>query len=78
MLLGLAFGLALGLTFGLVVGLSFGLVDGLAVGLVGGLAVWLVLGLVSTAWGQWLVLARFWLPLSGRLPWPLMDFLDDA
>jgi NACHT domain len=30
------------------------------------------------AWGQWLVLARLWLPLRGRLPWALMAFLEDA
>lgn len=33
---------------------------------------------VMTAWGHWLIFARFWLPLTGRLPWNLMAFLDDA
>lgn len=27
---------------------------------------------------QWVVLARIWLPLTGRLPWAVMTFLDDA
>ncbi|WP_424709700.1 helix-turn-helix domain-containing protein [Kitasatospora acidiphila] len=31
-----------------------------------------------SAWGQWLVLSRFWLPLTGRLPWNTIAFLDDA
>jgi hypothetical protein len=31
-----------------------------------------------TAWGQWLAVARIWLPLHGRLPWALIAFLDDA
>ncbi|GAA2807610.1 hypothetical protein GCM10010441_35450 [Kitasatospora paracochleata] len=31
-----------------------------------------------TAWGQWLALVRFWLPLTGRLPWNTSAFLDDA
>lgn len=35
-----------------------------------------VLGL--TAWGQWAVFGRFWLPLTGRLPWAVPEFLDDA
>ncbi|MER5889164.1 helix-turn-helix domain-containing protein [Streptomyces sp. NPDC001941] len=34
--------------------------------------------LVFTAWGQWLVLARVWLPIAGRLPWDPAAFLDDA
>jgi len=35
-------------------------------------------GLMTTAWGQWLVFARLWLPLAGRLPWRLPAFLQDA
>ncbi|MBO0803669.1 MAG: hypothetical protein J2P25_11425 [Nocardiopsaceae bacterium] len=31
-----------------------------------------------TAWGQWLVMARVVLPLTGRLPWRLTGFLQDA
>ncbi|MEU6857730.1 helix-turn-helix domain-containing protein [Glycomyces sp. NPDC046736] len=31
-----------------------------------------------SGWGQWLVFGRLWLPLTGRLPWPLPVFLDDA
>ncbi|GAX57604.1 hypothetical protein SO3561_09174 [Streptomyces olivochromogenes] len=31
-----------------------------------------------TAWGQWVAPARVWLPLTGRLPWALIEFLDDA
>lgn len=34
--------------------------------------------LTFTAWGQWLLLTRFWLPLTGRLPWATAAFLDDA
>jgi hypothetical protein len=30
------------------------------------------------AWGHWLVLARLWLPLRGRVPWAVMAFLEDA
>lgn len=36
------------------------------------------LGLALTPWGRWLVLARLWLPLTGRLPWAVVAFLDDA
>lgn len=34
--------------------------------------------LALTAWGNWVVLARLWLPLTGRLPRQLLAFLDDA
>jgi hypothetical protein len=50
----------------------------LAVGLASGLAVGLA-GLTggSRAWLCCVVAAR-WLAVTGRLPWRLMDFLDDA
>ncbi len=32
----------------------------------------------NSAWIYWLVLARGWLPLTGRLPWRVQAFLDDA
>lgn len=31
-----------------------------------------------TAWGQWLILARFWWPMTGRMPWAMIAFLEDA
>ncbi|WP_329317032.1 NACHT domain-containing protein (plasmid) [Streptomyces sp. NBC_00597] len=34
--------------------------------------------LSMTAWGEWVVLAHVWLPLTGRLPWRAMAFLEDA
>ncbi|HEV2778725.1 MAG TPA: NACHT domain-containing protein [Actinophytocola sp.] len=40
----------------------------------GGMSIWMLFG---TAWGPWLI-ARFWLALTGRLPWTLMAFLADA
>jgi hypothetical protein len=50
----------------------------LALGLVGGIGGGLSYVLSLTAWGQWVVFARVWLPLTGRLPWRLSAFLDDA
>jgi hypothetical protein len=50
--------------------LVFGLVSRLVIGL----GYWLSL----TAWGQWVILARLWLPLTGRSPWAVAPFLDDA
>ncbi|HUQ60104.1 helix-turn-helix domain-containing protein [Lentzea sp.] len=50
----------------------------LAIGLVGGIGGGLAYVLSLTAWGQWVVFARVWLPLTGRLPWRLPDFLADA
>lgn len=37
----------------------------------------LVVSVVYTSWGRFMV-ARTWFALSGRLPWRLMAFLDDA
>ncbi len=34
--------------------------------------------LALTVWGRWLVFGRLWLPLTGRLPWAVPAFLDDA
>lgn len=76
----LTWGLALGLTHLLMVVFTQGPLEpvdvprDLAVGAVIGLAI----GISLTAWGQWLVFARIWLPLTGRLPWAVAAFLDDA
>ncbi|WP_034592999.1 helix-turn-helix domain-containing protein [Hamadaea tsunoensis] len=51
---------------------------GLTIGVVGGLSAGLAYVLAFTAWGQWIVFGRVWLPLTGRLPWRPMSFLDDA
>jgi hypothetical protein len=31
-----------------------------------------------SAWSQWVILIRVWLPLTGQLPWPVHAFLTDA
>lgn len=76
----LVFGLVFGLGVGLVGGLwgGLGLVGGLAWGFVGGFGGGLGLVLSVTAWGQWVVFSRVWLPLTGRFPWAVLAFLDDA
>jgi len=51
---------------------------GLALGFVGGIGGGLGYAMSLTAWGQWAVFARVWLPLTGRLPWSVPAFLDDA
>jgi transcriptional regulator with XRE-family HTH domain len=64
-------------TVGVLHGPRLGLVYGLSYGLVLGLAI--SLGAASlTAWGTWMVFARVWLPVNGRLPWSLPEFLEDA
>ncbi|MFH9969611.1 NACHT domain-containing protein [Streptomyces mirabilis] len=73
----LAVGLVIGLGYGITIGLVNGFVVGLASGLAAGLAVGLGVGTL-TAWGRWVVLVRVWLPLTGRLPWAVNAFLDDA
>ncbi|MFC9293751.1 helix-turn-helix domain-containing protein [Streptomyces sp. NPDC057011] len=58
--------------------LNWGVQDSLFIGTVGGLGGTASYVLTFTAWGQWVVLARVWLPLAGRLPWDPAAFLDDA
>ncbi|OEJ43163.1 XRE family transcriptional regulator [Streptomyces agglomeratus] len=58
--------------------LNWGLQDSLFIGAVGGLGGAASYVLAFTAWGQWFVFSRVWLPLTGRLPWDPAAFLDDA
>ena len=76
----LGWGLVLGLAHLLVLTLAVGHVHPAAVplDLVLGPVIGLAIGISLTAWGQWLVFARVWLPLTGRLPWSVAAFLDDA
>jgi hypothetical protein len=66
---GLAAGLWSGFTFLPIVGLQWGLWAGLVAGL--------GLSMSRTAWPSYVV-AKGWLALHHRLPWPLMAFLADA
>ncbi|MER8185237.1 helix-turn-helix domain-containing protein [Kitasatospora sp. NPDC094015] len=63
---------------GLLGPLTWPLADGLFVGAVGGIGGALAYTFSFTAWGQWVVVCRVWLPLTGRLPWDPVAFLDDA
>ncbi|WP_328788621.1 helix-turn-helix domain-containing protein [Streptomyces sp. NBC_00273] len=63
---------------GVVGPLTWPMADGLALGAVGGVAGALSYVLAFTAWGQWVLLTRIWLPLMGRLPWATVAFLEDA
>ncbi|MFF1511209.1 helix-turn-helix domain-containing protein [Streptomyces sp. NPDC058326] len=58
--------------------LNWGMPDSLFIGTIGGLGGGASYVLAFTAWGQWFVFARLWLPLTGRLPWDLVAFLEDA
>lgn len=68
----------IGLARGFLGPFVFGLDDALALGLASGLGGGLGYALCFTAWGQWVVFSRLWLPLTGRLPWGVTAFLDDA
>ncbi|MFI5530371.1 helix-turn-helix domain-containing protein [Kitasatospora sp. NPDC051853] len=70
--------LVVGLFQGTLGRLNWALQDGLLIGAVGGLGGAASYLLAFTAWGQWLLLARVWLPLTGRLPRDPVAFLDDA
>ncbi|MFR9800164.1 helix-turn-helix domain-containing protein [Streptomyces sp. MS06] len=58
--------------------LSWSLSGALPVAAAGGLGGTAAYVLAFTAWGQWILLSRIWLPLTGKLPWDTMAFLDDA
>ena len=78
---GIVVGLVRGITYGAVAGVAVGLAAGPAAGAVDGAVVAIAFGLVGsfalTKWPSY-GLARIWLALRRRLPWPLMDFLADA
>ncbi|MFD7127352.1 MULTISPECIES: helix-turn-helix transcriptional regulator [Streptomyces] len=63
---------------GLVGPLLWPLQGALLIGAVGGLGGSTSYVFAFTAWGQWLTLSRVWLPLTGRLPWDTVAFLEDA
>lgn len=67
-----------GLLDGILGPLIWNAADGLVIGVIGGLGGTCSYALSFTAWGRWLVLSRVWLPLTGRLPWDTVAFLDDA
>ncbi|MFJ9407300.1 helix-turn-helix domain-containing protein [Streptomyces sp. NPDC101393] len=81
-----AFGLLVGLAFVVVIRplpallgpLVWSLATALKLGVISGLGGALGYALSLTAWGQWAVFSRFWLPLTGRLPWAVVPFLEDA
>jgi NACHT domain/Trypsin-like peptidase domain len=80
--LGLPAGIAIGLSPGPLGGFApgpvLGLLAGLVFGIEGAFGGGLGYGLSFTAWGQWVALSRMWLPLTRRLPWAVIAFLDDA
>jgi transcriptional regulator with XRE-family HTH domain len=57
---------------------SWTLSYGLTAGAIGGSAGALAYTFAFTAWGQWLLFSRIWLPLTGKLPWAVTTFLNDA
>ena len=65
-----ALGISIGTQLGWGLGLAIGIGAAVAVG--GGNAV------AGTAWGNWIVMTRVPLVLSGTLPWAPMAFLSDA
>lgn len=76
----LGWGLVLGLAHLLMITFALGHVvpPAFPLDLVVGPVIGLAIGTSLTAWGQWLVFARVWLPLTGRLPWSMAAFLEDA
>ncbi|MCT9093579.1 helix-turn-helix domain-containing protein [Streptomyces sp. ASQP_92] len=50
----------------------------LKLGVISGLSGALGYMFCLTSWGQWTVFSRIWLPLTGRLPWSVVAFLEDA
>ncbi|OLR93474.1 helix-turn-helix transcriptional regulator [Actinokineospora bangkokensis] len=73
-------GVVLGLLHAALLALAQGRLDPatLPLDLTVGPVVGFAIGVCVTAWGHWLVFARVWLPLTGKLPWSVAAFLDDA
>ncbi|GAA2686246.1 NACHT domain-containing protein [Streptomyces lunalinharesii] len=58
--------------------LVWNLTAALKLGVISGLGGALGYAFSLTSWGQWTVFSRIWLPLTGRLPWSVVAFLEDA
>jgi hypothetical protein len=71
-------GLIIWTVFAAVTARSEGLSSATIAGLFFALLVGPLVGLGRNAWTRWLVLVRLWLPGTGRLPWRVAAFLDDA
>jgi hypothetical protein len=69
--------LAAGIGIGVVFGLGFSPGIAIGVGVSTGLGFGIVVTMLRAPWPSYM-LARSWLALRGRLPWPLMGFLEDA
>jgi hypothetical protein len=78
--LGRRLGFSLELTFdsSLQITRLFVLGAALVAGIVGGIGGGFGYVFSLTSWGQWVIFARIWLPLTGRAPWTLIAFLDEA
>lgn len=75
---GLTVGIMNGAIMGIIDGMIQGPVLGFAFAVVGGVTVGVGGVLTETAWGQWVIYCRVWLPLKGQLPWRICKFLEDA
>lgn len=78
-------GAIIGLVCGAAIGAIFGFLDTsgtplvfAAIGATGGITIAVGGALSETAWGQWIIYGRIWLPLTGKLPWRTIAFLEDA
>jgi len=69
--------LAVGLGVGVVFGLGFPLGTAISVGAFTGLGFAVVVTMLRAPWMSYTI-ARSWLAFRGKLPWPLMGFLEDA
>ncbi|MFE2601651.1 helix-turn-helix domain-containing protein [Streptomyces sp. NPDC059396] len=58
--------------------LRWPLQEAVLLGAAGGLGGSTAYVLAFTAWGQWLTLSWVWLPMTRRLPWDTVAFLEDA
>ncbi|GHC32074.1 helix-turn-helix domain-containing protein [Streptomyces cinnamoneus] len=78
LLVGFGAGVAIRLLPALLGPIAWSAESSIKMGLISGLCGALSYSLSLTAWGQWVVFSRIWLPLTGRLPWSLVAFLEDA
>jgi transcriptional regulator with XRE-family HTH domain len=78
LLVGFGAGAAVSLLRGLLGTQAWSAADSVGMGVTGGISGALGYLLALTAWGQWAVFSRIWLPLTGKLPWSVVAFLEDA
>jgi hypothetical protein len=70
------------LYFSIMTAIAYSVVLGSLVGPIAGVVAGITIGILFAVGihgqGKWLLICRIWLPLTGKLPWSVIGFIEDA